>query len=227
MANIAEPSCPTGKELSSSIAHFSLRGRHEVNQDSFFIDIATGVMAVADGVGSSRTPEKASKLAIEMASQVLSAATDKVAALARAIDSADREVSAQYGGASETTLDIVAICGDRCHAAHVGDGRVYRISGAGIKQLTADHKDSSGCIFRVLGGTICSRPDKIVEPLEPNDYVVLCSDGVFKELSDHELESMVLASNGNLESAMSEIKARLVNRTDDATMILYRHPEML
>lgn len=110
------------------------------------------------------------------------------------------------------TLSAIVIRGDRALIGHMGDSRVYRLRrgrcDAKLEQLTADHSlvakmRSMGVasaimqarfghiITRAIGVSEVSRPDLIVEAVEPGDRYLLCTDGLTDVVCDARLESML------------------------------------
>jgi protein phosphatase len=102
-----------------------------------------------------------------------------------------------------TTCTAAVIKGDRLSIAHVGDTRCYLIRRGGIEQLTEDHslvteqikhglisKDDEAArlnqniLTRSIGTEAEVRIDLDEHPLFPGDVLLLCSDGLGKELSD-------------------------------------------
>ncbi len=88
--------------------------------------------------------------------------------------------------------------------AHVGDSRLYRLRGAKLDQITEDHTwvnkaSKMGVItpdqikthpWRHVLSQCLGRPDLTdvsIQPLEvlPGDRLLLCSDGLTEEVSDH------------------------------------------
>jgi len=111
-----------------------------------------------------------------------------------------------------TTCTALVLKGDSLHFAHVGDSRLYLSRGAGISQLT---RDDSYVSRLVQSGLISSReaenhpqrhiltaalgtghdllpqsPDYPV-PLENGDIVILCTDGLWGQVSPTELRGVV------------------------------------
>jgi PPM family protein phosphatase len=102
-----------------------------------------------------------------------------------------------------TTCTAGLIKGDRLSVAHVGDSRCYLIRRGELEQLTEDHslvteqikhglitKDSQAALnfqnilTRSLGTQAEVRVDLDEHPLFPGDVLLLCSDGLGKELTD-------------------------------------------
>ncbi len=105
-----------------------------------------------------------------------------------------------------TTLVAVLVDGETCYVLNVGDSRAYRISQQGIRQITRDHSlvgdlvangeitaeqarvhPQKNLITRALGATRHVQADLFCEPYAPEEFILLCSDGLSNLLSDQEL----------------------------------------
>lgn len=136
----------------------SLTGRRSNNEDAWCADDATGLYAVADGMGGYEGGEVASSTAITAMRGFYARITGddnatwpfgidpKYAldenALAVAVRVADAEVTAKKQGrlgSMGSTVAAVAIHGERAVVGHVGDSRVYRLRKGELTQLTRDH----------------------------------------------------------------------------------------
>jgi protein phosphatase len=105
-----------------------------------------------------------------------------------------------------TTLVAALWLDDKLAVAHVGDSRLYRIRNGDISQCTMDHtfiqeqinkgliypedaekSEMKNMLLRSVGIEEDVEVDLIEVELEPNDYVLLCSDGLTKMLSDDQI----------------------------------------
>ncbi len=105
-----------------------------------------------------------------------------------------------------TTCTAAFIKGDRLSLAHVGDSRCYLIRHGELEQLTQDHSlvmeqvrkglltkeqaeksSQNNILIRSLGTEADVKVDIDEHPLFPGDVLVLCSDGLQKELSDDQV----------------------------------------
>ena len=90
-----------------------------------------------------------------------------------------------------TTLTVVAIEGDRLYGANVGDSRIYLHRNNTLIQLSSDHSMDEEGMESVL--TSAMGLEESVEPyyfennLQPKDKILLCSDGLYNELSNEVL----------------------------------------
>lgn len=126
-----------------------------------------------------------------------------------------------------TTLSAVLIRGNVGISAQVGDSRVYRIRGEEVTQLTEDHtlvawqvrrgliteeeaeqSRHKNMITRAVGSRDYVQVDVSLFDVESGDRFVLCSDGLYGYVGEHELAS--LSGPGPKSSAESLVA--LANR---------------
>lgn len=135
--------------------------------------------------------------------------------LASAIRAANRKIhhAAQSKGNEQpmgATVVAVRFVGERMSVAHVGDSRAYRLRGSQFEQLTRDHSfvaeqvrqgrmteqeaGSSGLqnvLVRALGVGPEVEADVNEELVLEDDTVLLCSDGLTRELSDAQIAAIL------------------------------------
>lgn len=119
------------------------------------------------------------------------------------------------GAGMGTTCVAAYVHGNQVWVAHIGDSRIYHVREGGVLWRTIDHtrvqkmvemgiltaaaaKDhpDANVVTRALGyaqladGTLIE-PDVRMEPLilEPGDALVLCSDGLYDDIEDHEISA--------------------------------------
>ena len=124
---------------------------------------------------------------------------------------ADRCIASEAAAKSElrgmaTTAVAALVTDDAVTLAHVGDSRVYRLRQGQFDQLTRDHAwveeqiragtltESAArahpwrnIVTRALSGSEDLDVDIRELTLEPNDRLLLCSDGVFAVLNDDQI----------------------------------------
>lgn len=183
------------------------------NQDAFLA--AAPVFVVADGLGGHAAGEIASRLAVEAfaplayrsevtRADVVRAVTD---AHARILAHAEADPTTAHMG---TTVSGVAVVwfGEAMHwlAFNVGDSRVYRVEADRLMQVTVDHSEvqqliDSGrlaaedaethprrnVVTRALGISRDPTPDCWVFPADAGERLLICTDGLTKELRDDEI----------------------------------------
>ena len=90
-----------------------------------------------------------------------------------------------------TTLTLVVIEGDRLFGANVGDSRIYLHRNGQFAQLSSDHsvdeKGMEGVLESAMGLEESVDPYYFENNLQAKDQILLCSDGLYTELSQEEL----------------------------------------
>lgn len=90
-----------------------------------------------------------------------------------------------------TTLTLVVIEGDRLYGANVGDSRIYLKRDAECIQLSSDHAmDEEGMenvLTQAMGLDESVSPYYFENKLLVGDQILLCSDGLYNELTQEEI----------------------------------------
>lgn len=90
-----------------------------------------------------------------------------------------------------TTLTVVVIEGDRLYGANVGDSRIYLARNGQFAQLSDDHSmDEEGMenvLTAAMGLEESVAPYYFENNLQAGDKILLCSDGLYNELTQDEL----------------------------------------
>ena len=129
-----------------------------------------------------------------------------------AIQQANREVRARAED-STATLTTALVFDEQMIVGHVGDSRAYIVDSDAIRQITRDHSlvqelvetgtikpeealvhPQRDVLWNAMGKAIDVKVDIHVEAIPRNGYLLLCSDGVWSELSDEEIQAF---ANGN------------------------------
>jgi PPM family protein phosphatase len=142
-----------------------------------------------------------------------------------------------------TTLVVVLFQNDRLFIASVGDSRLYLIRGSEIGLLTTDHSwvnmqvqlgnitseesklhPMRNVITRALGTQSQVEVDTLEHPIENNDYLILCTDGLSNMLNDREIALTVLQHNNDVKTAVEELirRANLRGGDDNITVVLLK-----
>ena len=115
------------------------------------------------------------------------------------------QLDPDYAGMG-TTLVAAYLTKDTAYIMNVGDSRAYHVSAKGIRQVTNDHSivammvqrgeltaeqaksyPGKNIITRAVGTELEVQGDFFVEPMEKDDFLLLCSDGLSNEMADQEI----------------------------------------
>jgi protein phosphatase len=173
--------------------------------------------------------------------------TELKSALLDAVDSANRAVydaamaNAEYANMG-TTLVVAVYRADKLWLGHIGDSRAYRFRNGHLEQLTRDHsllqeQIDAGLITAEQAAysmhknlvTRAVGVDELVEleihdyPVEPNDVLLMCSDGLSDMLTDEQI-AQLLRSNDSLPAAGAMLvqAANAAGGRDNIAVVLVR-----
>ncbi len=182
------------------------------NEDTFRYSLEARVFAVCDGMGGAAAGEVASRMAADLIVECLAGSTKAArAAMEKAIAEANKKIFARAHRETAllgmgTTLVLVRVEAEIAYLAHIGDSRCYRWRGGALQRLTQDHslvdeqvrlgqisaEDAAhspyrNVITRALGTDTTVAADFQELPLEAGDVLLLCTDGLTRELTDAEI----------------------------------------
>ncbi|HSH46336.1 MAG TPA: Stp1/IreP family PP2C-type Ser/Thr phosphatase [Longimicrobiales bacterium] len=228
------------------------RGRvREQNEDAVLQRPRRSLFAVADGMGGHAAGDVASRIAVDVMDERTLTATPDVdgAALADAIRAAHEAIlrAAAADPALEgmgTTLTALSVAGsERCHIAHVGDSRAYRLRDGELRQLTRDQtwvQDQvdagnltaeqarthpySAMLTCALGIDTTDLDVQVLEPdCQPGDVFLLCSDGLTGGVTDAEIQRILTDHTGLNPAADALVEAANdAGGVDNITVALVR-----
>jgi len=127
-----------------------------------------------------------------------------------------------------TTLTLVVIEGTRLYGANVGDSRIYLQRDNNLTQLSDDHamdeKGMENVLTSAIGLEESVDPFYFENNLQAKDRILLCSDGLYNELSAVELqESMHMNASFIVKKASKKVDDNL---PDDTTAVLLEIKEL-
>ncbi|MEM7770627.1 MAG: Stp1/IreP family PP2C-type Ser/Thr phosphatase [Cyanobacteria bacterium P01_E01_bin.6] len=204
------------------------------NQDSYFIDPDGRFFIVADGMGGHAGGQEASRIATEVIQTYLDDTWTSDEASPRLLQESilkanhailQDQVSHPERSDMGTTIVVAMFRDEQPWCAHIGDSRLYRLRGAKLDQITEDHTwvaramksgDLTATQARVhpwrhilskcLGREDLKKIDVTTFDYQDNDRLLLCSDGLTEELSDH-----LIASHLKTIRACDKVADSLVN----------------
>jgi protein phosphatase len=130
------------------------------------------------------------------------------------------------------------------HVAHVGDSRAYRFRSGALTLLTRDHTliekylargiltektarthPERHVLTKALGMSAPMRPSLSSSPLEKEDLLLLCSDGLTKMLEDDDIRDIMRDAKGDPIRACDHLIDASLERggTDNVTVVVIGH----
>jgi len=179
------------------------------NEDAVLELPAAGLWVVADGMGGHNAGDVASRMIVEALSTVV-----RPTLFSQFVDEVEdrlREVNARLyqsslegpGGMSGSTVAALLAFDRYCLSLWAGDSRVYRSQDGAFAAVTRDHSEvqamldegmspasaeqHNNVITRAVGGSQELFLDLELRALRDRDRYLLCTDGLYKELSESDL----------------------------------------
>ncbi|NLW12805.1 MAG: Stp1/IreP family PP2C-type Ser/Thr phosphatase [Clostridiaceae bacterium] len=138
-----------------------------------------------------------------------------------------------------TTLTIVVLDSDTIWVAHVGDCRAYLYRDQSLKQLTIDQTvvqemldagsltpeeindhPRRNVLTQALGIPEFLQPQIISVPRQKHDKIMLCSDGLYGQVSDDEIKNIIKKVKEPSEACTQLIQLALDNGGEDNVTVL-------
>jgi PPM family protein phosphatase len=195
------------------------RGRKRPsNEDAFGYSVEDGVYVVCDGMGGAAAGEIASSIALDEVLRLL-CERDREASIPTVAEQAivaaneavfSRSQRNQNLSGMGTTLVALLVEETQVWVLNVGDSRCYRLRAGRLEQLTVDHSlveeqvrlgrmspaealrsPMRNMITRALGTQTRVTPDCFQFQAEPGDIFLLCSDGLTREITDAQVQSVL------------------------------------
>lgn len=219
------------------LASESIAGQRPYQEDAVLVrTLSDGrvLVAVADGMGGHAAGEVASGLALETLHQAL----EDGITLDHAFELANRRVHEKARDPGKrgmgTTLTAALVDDGEFMIANVGDSRGYLLSGKEIRQVTEDHsfvaeamkrgqskKQAMATPYRdALTRSIGTDPSVQVDvfgpfPVKDDTALLVCSDGLYKTLTDADVRRIYLESGSPRGAARTLVATALERGSDD------------
>jgi serine/threonine protein phosphatase PrpC len=219
--------------------------RRSQNEDSYVAQ--SPVFAVADGMGGHSAGDLASAAVVTRLAEVINDGFATTGAIDRALVKATDDIEvvgegSELGVGTTVTGVVLTLQGGEPYFAvfNIGDSRVYQFEHGELLQVTVDHSvvqemvDSglidraqaehhpdSNVITRAVGFNMPPTADYWMLPMRPGFRLLICSDGLTKELGDDRLRFHLAAGNGARETAHALVDAALAaGGRDNVTCIV-------
>ena len=219
--------------------------RREVNEDSILS--TSPVFAVADGMGGHSAGDVASAAVVTRLAELADRTDLDAASIDRLLSLAVEDMAAGAGvtdtgtGTTVTGAALASVSGaPKWIVFNIGDSRVYQLTSGVLDQITTDHSVvqelvDAGSITREEAdvhphGNVITRavgfheppiPDYWVLPVQPRMRILICSDGLTKELTAYGIRHYLLSNPEAQDAATALVNAALENGgRDNVTVIV-------
>jgi serine/threonine protein phosphatase PrpC len=236
----------SGARVSLSWAALSDKGyRRSINEDSLVA--RSPIFAVADGMGGHSAGDFASAAVVTRLAEQVSANFVTQDAINEALRAAVDDMSRGVGqtdlgtGTTVTGIALTLIEGQACWLVfNIGDSRTYQYHEGVLEQLTIDHSivqelmdagaitqaeaevhPHSNVITRAVGFNEDPVPDYWLIPIVEGARLLVCSDGLTKELTEHGIRHFLAEGTSPLDAAQQLMDAALGNGgRDNVTVVV-------
>ena len=214
------------------------------NEDSFS-GIVLGkwsLFAVADGMGGHDAGEVASRIAVETVCREIGEGMREnhqtlLSLIQHAVQRANSAVNKE--GTSRrsnmgTTLCLALVNDNTAYVANVGDSRAYWIENGALTQITRDHSlvaqlvaageltkeearnhPRSNVLYHTIGNTENIEVDTFQVNLKRGGTLLLCTDGLWGEMSDEDINRIVSSGADARTAAENLVQAAKANGGKD------------
>ena len=240
------------RELKISIGQHSDKGRKEINQDFHgvlipkepLLSLKGIAIVLADGISSSQVSQVASESAVKgfltdyyctsEAWSLKTSAQRVIAATNSWLHAQTRRSRYAYDKdrGYVCTLSAIVVKAKAAHIFHVGDSRIYRVTGHALEQLTDDHRvvlsSEQSYLGRALGINPQIEIDYRMLEIEKGDLFVLATDGVYAHVGPRFVVNSIASSAGDLDAAARMIveEAFRHGSADNLTVQIVRIDEL-
>ncbi|HUH53492.1 MAG TPA: protein phosphatase 2C domain-containing protein [Microbacteriaceae bacterium] len=220
--------------------------RRETNEDSYVI--APPLFAVADGMGGHAAGDLASQSVVKrLFDKSKSGSADREdvnEALVQAVDDIAKVATVDGDLGAGTTVTGITFGEDTdapvWDVFNIGDSRVYQCFRGALTKITADHSvvqhlidtgsitedeaethPHANVITRAVGFNEDPIPDYVQLALIPGQRILICSDGLTKEITDVGIQHFLTAAKDAEEAANELVEQALQNAgRDNITVIV-------
>lgn len=194
-----------------TVSTYSNKGGRPNNEDSLAVKPSArgGVFVLADGLGGHRMGETASQIVVQGLLGNAVPVLD-VEILAKTFDQTntvllEKQRDPEFSG-MKTTAVYLSLLDNKALWGHVGDSRLYHLSGNQIAGITKDHSvsfkkhmsgeityaqinqdDDRSSLLSVFGSKDRFYPEFSTTDVRPSDAFLLCSDGFWEYIYNEEI----------------------------------------
>lgn len=189
-----------------NVHHFSSVGKREIQQDRVATDLQ--YLLVADGIGGLSNGDKAAEILVDTIVECFRAKTIKSLPkwIDKAIGLAHVKMQIFSNENMGSTFAMTMTYDESIYAIHLGDSKIVHFSKFGeLRWLSTDHTVNNSLTKAVMSSSDVVRPSIHKLDTEPNDYILICSDGVYEACTTNQIGSWVNHYD-NCEAIISAIR---------------------
>src|SRR4051812_11637676 len=211
------------RELKISVGQHSDKGRKETNQDFHgvlvpnepLLSLKGIAIVLADGISSSNVSRVAAESAVKgfLTDYYCTSESWSVRTSAqRVLEATNSWLHSQMRRSQYSydkdrgyvcTLSALVIKSTTGHIFHVGDSRIYRLSGNSLEQLTNDHRvvisSEQSYLGRARGKTRQIKIDSLTSKVEKGDPFVLVTAGISGHVGDRHIARAIKDGSSDLD----------------------------
>lgn len=216
------------------------------NEDRYLIRLLQGgqaiLLGVADGMGGEPGGDISAQIVIDILKQYQPPAKTTEKGLADILEKAGKKIRHRAQEKTElegmgTTATLALVANGMAYWAHVGDSRLYLYRDGELTQITSDHVfiqefiddgtlsqyDAERHPLRNMldqcVGCMDMIPDSGRFPVQPGDKLLLCSDGLTRQVPDDKIKEVLENDNARTVSERLVEKALEAGGTDNVTVV--------
>jgi len=216
----------------------------EINEDALLDRPKIGLWVVADGVGGHKSGEIASQMIVQQLGQIT--IPDNLESFIESVQSklqyVNRYLLEKISNSEEyavgSTVAALLFYGGQAACVWAGDSRIYLNRDGKTTRLTQDHSMSEeqdnvegdnlnatlepinpNIITRAIGAEELLELDIEIMDLQEDDAFLLCSDGLYKEVSEEEISEYLNREDSQVISQGLLDLALMRNARDNVTVI--------
>jgi serine/threonine protein phosphatase PrpC len=216
-------------ELRISVGQHSDKGRKAVNQDFHgvlfpkepLLSLKGVAVVLCDGISSSGVSRVAAESTVKSfltdyyctseSWSVKTSAQRVIAAINSWLYSETKRSQHSYDADKGyvCTFSALVVKASVAHLFHVGDARIYRVSGNSLEQLTEDHRIVLSSAQSYLGRALGVNPQIEIDyrtlKVEPGDVFLLATDGVYEHAAARFINRALVEHASDLDGAARAI----------------------
>ena len=225
----------------ASVARSHVGRVRVINEDRILDYPSANLWAVADGMGGHRGGDLAAQAVVDgLRTLATSGGALDLTAILATLSQANADICRRNeatGANAGTTVVVATIADDVASIAWIGDSRAYRLRDGRLELLTRDHSvvqdlidaglltpaqaerhPRANVITRALGVSEQLECQTLKAVLEPNDRLLLCSDGLSRSMSIDDIWE------GNDDTIVDAMTMSSLDRdgTDNISLVLIR-----